>query len=125
LRVRRGRAAEAAEDLRRATALRPEQYQGYVNLAQALLQDGKLDEAVVQLDRAVEREPRLASLYATRARAHVLRQDDAAALADLATALEVEPGRPAEAAADDRLERGRILHRRKDYKGAVKEYAAA
>jgi tetratricopeptide (TPR) repeat protein len=125
LRVRQGRAADAVEDLRRATALRPQQYQGYVNLAQALLQDKKLDEAVRQLDQAIECEPRLASLHATRARVHVLRQDDAAALADLATALAQGSTRPAAAVADDHLERGRILHRRKDYKGALKEYDAA
>jgi tetratricopeptide (TPR) repeat protein len=122
LSVRRGRTADAIEDLRRATALRPEQYQGYVNLAQALLQEKKLDEAVAEMGRAIEREPHLASLYATRGRIHVLRGDDAAALADLATALNVEPGRPAAASANDHLERGRILHRRKDYKRAVKEY---
>jgi tetratricopeptide (TPR) repeat protein/tRNA A-37 threonylcarbamoyl transferase component Bud32 len=125
LRVRQGRSADALDDLGRATALRPRQYQGYVNLAQAFVRDKKFDEAVRQLDQAIEREPRLASLYATRARVHVLRQDDEAALADLAKALVVEPGRPAAAAAEDRLECGRILHRRKDYKGAVAAYDAA
>jgi len=125
LRVRQGRAAEAIEDLSRATALRPQLYQGYVNLAQALVQDRKLDDALRPLDEAIQREPRLASLYSTRARVHVLRQDDAAALADLAKALGVEPGRAAPAVAEDHLERGRILHRRKDYKGAVRAYDAA
>jgi tetratricopeptide (TPR) repeat protein len=125
LRVRQGRSAEAIEDLRRATALKPQQYQGYVNLAQAFVRAQKLDEAVRQLDQAIAHEPQLASLYSTRARVHLLRQDDAAALADLTKAIGLEAGRLAPSVAEDHLERGRLLHQRKDYEAAVRAYDAA
>jgi tetratricopeptide (TPR) repeat protein len=123
--IRQGRLVEAGEDLRRATALRPGQYQGYVNLAQAYLQDQKLDEAVGQLDQAVEHQPHLASLYRTRARVHLLRQEDSAALADLDRAINLEAGRASPDLAEDHLERGRILHRRKEYDAALGAYDAA
>jgi tetratricopeptide (TPR) repeat protein len=122
LRIRQGRTAEAVEELRRATALRPQQYQGYVNLAQAFLRDQQLDEAVRQLDRAVERAPRLAPLFRTRARVHLLRRDSAAALADLEKATRLEENRASAALAEDHLERGRILHGRKDFEAALRAY---
>jgi tetratricopeptide (TPR) repeat protein len=125
LRIRQGRTADAVDELRRATALRPQQYQGYVNLAQAFVRAQQLDEAVRQLDQAVAREPELAPLFRTRARVHLLRQDSAAALADLERAIRLEKNWASPALAEDHVEVGRILHRKKDCEAAVRAYDAA
>ncbi|HJT76046.1 MAG TPA: tetratricopeptide repeat protein, partial [Gemmataceae bacterium] len=105
LRVRQGRLDSATADLRQAIALRPQQYQGYVNLAQAFLKAGQPDAAITQLDEAIRREPGLASLYRTRARVHVVLEDRAAALADLDRAIALEAAGAPPALADDYLER--------------------
>ena len=124
-RIRQGRTAEAIEDLRCANQIRPQRYQGYVNLAQAFVKDKKLSEAVEQLDQAIQKAPGLALLHRTRARTFLLQQNDAAALIDLKQAISLDAGNASPALAEDYLERGRILHRGKDYEGAVKAYDSA
>ena len=138
LRLRQGRVDRAMADFQEAVALRPQQYQAYVNMAQAHLKTQQLDAAVQDLDQAVRREPGLASLYRTRARVHVLRHDQDAALADLEWAIELEStpltlpsppsggeGRVRGVLAEDHLERGRLLHQQKDYSRALAAYDAA
>jgi tetratricopeptide (TPR) repeat protein len=63
-------------------------------------------------------------LYRTRARVHLLGQDQTAALADLERAIELATGTPAEVA-EDHLERGRLLYHQKEYSGALEAYDAA
>jgi tetratricopeptide (TPR) repeat protein len=113
LRIRQGRAADAVVDLQNAVGLKPGQYQGYVNLAQAYLKGQQLEDAVRQMDEAIRREAGLAALYRTRARLHLLRQDSAAALADLETTTRLDP-----AVAEDHVEKAHLLLRRKEYRAA-------
>jgi serine/threonine protein kinase/predicted Zn-dependent protease len=119
MRIRQGSLDKAMADLQQAIALRPQQYQGYVNLAQAYLKGQHLDEAAEQLDQAIRLEPAVAALYRTRARLQLLRQNHAAALADLDQALLAEKSATNPALADDQFERGRILHSQKDYAAAL------
>jgi tetratricopeptide (TPR) repeat protein len=70
LRIRQGQLGPAIQDLREAIALKPEQYQGYVNLAQACLKDKKPEEARRQMDEAIRREPNLAASGWNRAVHH-------------------------------------------------------
>lgn len=125
LRIRQGRLDEAGADLREAIALRPGQYQGYLNLAQAQLRAKEFDDAIAQLDEAVRLEPGVASLYRTRARLRLLRNEPEAALADFEEAIRREPTPAAPAAAEDHLDRARILYARKDYAKALAAAEAA
>jgi len=118
-RFRQNRLDLAVADLERAIALKPRQYQGYVNLAQAYAKEQKLDEAVRQMDRAIQQESGLAALYRTRARVHQQRQDDAATLADLERAIDLDARNPSATLADDHLLRARILLRRQDARAAL------
>ena len=119
MRIRQGRLDLAKADLKQAIALRPNQYQGYLNLAQAQLKDGKRQDALDQLDHSIRLEPSLGSLYRTRARIHLLRQDQKAALADLDDAIRLEPSTSILILAEDHLTRGRLLFQQKDFVGAV------
>ncbi|MCI0457110.1 MAG: tetratricopeptide repeat protein, partial [Gemmataceae bacterium] len=125
LRIRTGHLDSAMADLRQAVALRPQQYQGYLNLAQAYLKGDQINEALAQLDQAIHREPKLASLYRTRSRVHLMRQDQVAALADLDRVLALEAAAARPILAEDYLERGRLLYSQKDYAGALEAYDAA
>jgi serine/threonine protein kinase/tetratricopeptide (TPR) repeat protein len=109
MRIRREWNSEATEDLRAAIALKPDQFQAYINLAQALQNLKRWDEAVGMLDRAITLAPGQAVLY--RARAHLLRlrSRDPEALKDLDRAIELSrPDDPL--LADDQRDRGLILH---------------
>jgi serine/threonine protein kinase/tetratricopeptide (TPR) repeat protein len=119
MRLRQERLDLAVADLEKAIALRPRQYQGYVNLAQAYLKEQKPDEAARQMDQAIQQEGGMAALYRTRARVHQLRQDDAAALADLERAIDLDARNPSSALPDDHLARARILLRRQDARAAL------
>ena len=54
--------------------LRPELYHTHVNLAKAYEQQNNLDQAVKEMDRAIEQAPGQSSLYRTRARFHLQAQ---------------------------------------------------
>jgi tetratricopeptide (TPR) repeat protein len=125
LRIRQGKLDRAVADLQAAVALRPQQYQGYVNLAQAHLKSQCPEEARRQLDLAIQREPGLASLYRTRARIEHLLHDDAAALADLDRAIRLEPAAATASLAEDHLERARLLATGKDFAAALEACDAA
>jgi tetratricopeptide (TPR) repeat protein len=115
--------AEAITDLERAIAIRPNQYQAYVSLAQIYQGQGIWDRALGMYGKAIKHEPNLAFLYRMRARLHLEVQNLEAALDDFARALEKETQRRNRA--KDHAERGRILHLRKRYQEAVCEFDAA
>jgi len=125
LRIRQGRLDSAVTDLQKAIALRPQLYQGYVNLAQAHLKAQHLEDAIKQLDLAIHREPGLASLFRTRARVRLLSGDQSAALADLDQAIRLGSDAAPQVLAEDHLERGRLLHRQKDHQRALEACDAA
>jgi tetratricopeptide (TPR) repeat protein len=119
LRVRQGQSEQAIADLKAAIALRPKQYQGYVNLSQAYLRAGKLDQAVAELDQAIACAGQLGSLYRTRARVQLLRRQETQALADLERAYQLDRDAPPELRASDQRERARLFLRRKEYARAL------
>jgi tetratricopeptide (TPR) repeat protein len=98
----------AAADLNEAIALKPNEYQAYVNLAQAYRRLNNLALALEQLDRAVEVEPGLAHVYRLRARLHLERKEPALALQDFERAIARESA-DSPYLADDHVERGRLL----------------
>jgi tetratricopeptide (TPR) repeat protein len=145
--VNRGFAALRQRDPRRAAAaleeavrLRPELYHAHVNLAEARALQQDYVRAVEHLDRAVAiagkeletlaaghdravadaQRARLASLYGTRARMQVKRDDVTAALRDLDAAIGVAPptASPGSLARDHR-ERALVLYRLRRYPEAL------
>ena len=125
MRIREGSLDSAMADLQLAISLRPRQYQGYVNLAQAYLKGQQLEQAVEQLDHAIQLEPNAASLYRTRARLQLLRQNSSDALADFDQVMRLETTAATPALADDHFERGRILHVQQDFPAALAAFDAA
>jgi serine/threonine protein kinase/tetratricopeptide (TPR) repeat protein len=124
LRVRQGRFEDAVADLKAATALKPADYQAYVNLAQAYRRLDKLDLALEQLHRAVQLEPSLAHLYQLRARLHLERKEPALALEDFGRAIERESA-DSPHLADDHFERGRLLLREHKHAEALAAFDSA
>jgi tetratricopeptide (TPR) repeat protein len=96
MRIRRGRFAEAADDLRRAIAREPHQYPAYANLARVFSAQGRWSEAIEQIDRAIRLAPRVASLHRTRAQIHLEAGQEPEAQRDYDQAIRLEPaGSPA------------------------------
>jgi serine/threonine protein kinase/tetratricopeptide (TPR) repeat protein len=124
LRIKENRPGDAVTDLTAAIKLKPNEYQAYVNLAQAYRRLDKMDQALEQLHRAVELEPTLAHLYRLRARLHLERKEPALALKDFDQAIRREsPDSPA--LVDYRVERGRLLLRDGKHQGALADFDAA
>jgi tetratricopeptide (TPR) repeat protein len=124
MRVRRGQHESAKEDFLAAIALKPEQFQAYIDLAQALQNLNRLDEALEALNQAIKRAPGQAVLYRARAQLHRLRSEDGDALNDLDRAIEQSTSDDP-ALAVDRLERGLILQQSCRYPEALSEYDRA
>ncbi len=91
VRLLRGRAEDAERDLRRAIELRPNDYQGHVNLAQVLQRRGDPDGALEHVGRAVDLRGDDPALYYLRAGLQVVRGDRAAARRDFERGLAREP----------------------------------
>src|SRR5207248_1202280 len=75
MRIRRGRDQAAIEDLKAAITLKLDQFQAYINLAQAFQNLKRWNDALETLDRAIARAPGQAVLH--RARSQVRRQRSA------------------------------------------------
>ena len=113
LRFQRLRLDEAVADFERAAALDPTRYHAFASLASALSKQGRRDEAIGRLDRAIALKPDLAALYRDRA---LIRLDGGdpplasaeAALRDLDAAIRREPPNGRDAAGDH-ARRARLL----------------
>ncbi|MGE3806875.1 MAG: tetratricopeptide repeat protein, partial [Gemmataceae bacterium] len=117
--------ARAIGQYHQAIALQPNQYQAHVNLAQLYQTQGRLGDALENLDRAIELHDRDASLYRTRGLLQLRCGNEQAALDDLDRAIALAPpGKSANLAADF-IERGRILFRRKRYDAALESFEQA
>ncbi|MBV8126764.1 MAG: tetratricopeptide repeat protein, partial [Planctomycetaceae bacterium] len=113
LRFQRLRLDEAVADFRRAAALDPTRYHAFASLASALSKQGRRDEALGRLDRAIALKPDLAALYRDRARIRLDGGDPPpaaaeAALRDLDEAIRREPSDGRDAAGDH-ARRARLL----------------
>jgi serine/threonine protein kinase/tetratricopeptide (TPR) repeat protein len=124
VRVREDRVDDAVADLKTAIELEPNEYQAYVNLAQAYRRLNEPDLALEQLDRAVRLEPALAHLYRLRARLYLERKEPALALKDFDRAIERE-NTDSPFLADDHVERGRLLLLDRKYSEALASFDAA
>jgi tetratricopeptide (TPR) repeat protein len=134
-RIGRQRYAEAEQDLRRAIALRPAQYQAYATLAHVQQQQQKkLPEAAAALGQALAAARRLVEgqeadaqtlvlLYRQRARVQAARADLEAALRDLGAALVLDE--PGAGRARTGRERGHLLYRLGRHEQALACYATA
>ncbi len=108
MRVRGGRHEAAIEDFQAAIRSKPDQFQAYVDLAQAYQNLERFDDAMGVLNRAIARNPRQSVLYRTRASIHKHLSDGSRALEDLDRAIAcAASGDPA--IVGDHLERGLIL----------------
>jgi eukaryotic-like serine/threonine-protein kinase len=108
MRIRRGRNAEAVADLSEAIALKPDQFEAYINLAMAYQKLGRWGEALSTLGRAIDDHPSEPVLYRARSQAYRLRSRTDEALGDLRRVIELLPtDDPASAA--DHLEIALIL----------------
>jgi tetratricopeptide (TPR) repeat protein len=115
LRVQRKQFAEGAADFQRAIALDGTRYNAYASLAQALRLQGKPQEAVLRVEEAIARAPRVPVLYRMRALARLDRPELSAieseeVLNDLAESARLDASSGA-AAAGDHARRGRLLLR--------------
>jgi tetratricopeptide (TPR) repeat protein len=105
---------DAAAGYRDAIRLDATRYEAFAGLAQVLHRQGRWDEAVEQLSRAILRNPDYAPLYRERSRVRRERDEPTpeqrlAALHDLDLAIAHEPpGSPI--LASDQTERGKLLH---------------
>jgi tetratricopeptide (TPR) repeat protein len=126
LNIRRRRWQEAVRNLRQAVKVNPQGFQGYVNLAQALAGEGKLAEAMAELDQAIELAPNLAVLYESRAKLQLRRKNRTAARADFEQAIAREPpdGKP-DRLVNNLVELGRLLDRERKYSEALASYDRA
>jgi serine/threonine protein kinase/Tfp pilus assembly protein PilF len=110
MRVRRGQYESATEDFLAAIALKPDQFQAYLDLAQAFQDRNRLDDALAALNQAIDRAPGQAIVYRARAQLHRLRSNDEQALRDLDRAIDSSSAN-AQAHAGDYLERA-LIHQR-------------
>jgi serine/threonine protein kinase/tetratricopeptide (TPR) repeat protein len=108
LRIRQERYGDAVAELNAATGLKPDAFQAFVNLARAYRGQGRLDQALEALDRAIVLEPRQGHLYRLRAQLRLDRHEPAQALGDFDQALAHEDA-TSPYRVDNYVERGRLL----------------
>jgi tetratricopeptide (TPR) repeat protein/tRNA A-37 threonylcarbamoyl transferase component Bud32 len=121
IRVRRKNLDGAVADLERAVALRPAEWQAYVNLAAAYTEQGRTREAGAQLDRAVALRPAqgLPAIHRNRARLRQAGGDPAAAAAELMKAAAAEQRENVVARAADYLQSAKLLEKAGRHADAV------
>lgn len=124
LRIRQERFDDAITDLNAAVALKPGEYQAFVNLAQAYRQLKDLDAALAQLDAALEREPTVAHLYRLRARLRVERDEPEPARVDFQQAIRLEDTN-SPYLADDHVAYGRLLLRAGEHEQSLAAFVSA
>jgi regulator of sirC expression with transglutaminase-like and TPR domain len=116
----------AREDLEKAITVWPQAYQAYANLAQVHVVRKDYRAAEQVLTRALDRRPRDAGLYRTRARTRLGLGDQAGARDDFHKAIQMRPkGDHSEELASDCVELGHLYHRAEKYPEALAAFDAA
>lgn len=124
LRIRQERYDDAIADLNEAIKLKPTGYPAFVSLAQTYRLLKNLDQALKQLDFAIEHQPSVAHLYRLRARLHLERNEPALALADFDQAVTRDDA-SSPFHVDDLVERGRLLMREGKHQESLASLDAA
>jgi tetratricopeptide (TPR) repeat protein/tRNA A-37 threonylcarbamoyl transferase component Bud32 len=121
IRVRQKKLVEAVADLKRATIVRPNEWQAYVNLAAAYTEQGRAEDAAVQLDRAVALRPvqGLAAIHRNRARLRQQAGDLVIAAEELGQAAAAEPAANVATRAADYLQKARLLEKAGRHSDAI------
>jgi tetratricopeptide (TPR) repeat protein len=124
--LRQGKLEEAITDLQKAAALRPQECQAYVMLAQAFQRRKQCAEADRALETALRLRPDLPLVHRTRAEMLWERGelDDALNQYDKTIALERDKS-TSPLLAEDYVARGRVLHSQRRFADAVAAYDAA
>ncbi len=129
LNIRRGRWEAAVGDLRRALAVNEKGVHACINLANALQEWGKLDEAVSALDKAIQLEPKVTELYESRASLNRDRKHWPAARKDYAQVIlarerEIGDDKP-DQLVKNLVELGRIQYHERSYPESLASYDRA
>jgi serine/threonine protein kinase/Flp pilus assembly protein TadD len=123
LRLRQGKVAEAVVDLETAVALRPDECQAHLTLAQAFQRQMRFADAAREIDTAVRLRPDLPLVHRARGQLHLEQRGLDAAVRDFETAVRLEPaGSSSPALVGDYLECGRIRHMQNRFQDAVAAY---
>ena len=124
VRLRHRRLQQAEDDFRTAIDREKKFPAAYLNLAEALRLQGKLSAALVELERCLEFSPKSARANHAMATIHMQQNKLDEALDDLNEAATwVRAG--SMLAAQVHADRGRVLHRQKQYEEALVQYEAA
>jgi serine/threonine protein kinase/Flp pilus assembly protein TadD len=100
MRIRRGRNEDAIVDLTAAIALKPDQFEAFINLAMGYKNLGHWDQALETLGQALAVHPMQAVLYRARSQIYRLRGQTNPALNDLKKVIELMPTDDPESVAD-------------------------
>jgi tetratricopeptide (TPR) repeat protein/tRNA A-37 threonylcarbamoyl transferase component Bud32 len=117
------KSSQAAEDFRKAIALKPDQTLVYVSLASAYQQQNRVDDALQQLTAALKWKKDLPAIYRARARIYEQQGDLRLALDDLDHA--VQASEDSQEQARDQVERGRLFQRLEQFNDALSAYREA
>lgn len=120
--LQQGRLTEAVTDLEQAIALRPDECQGHIALAQALGRQQKWNDAVHEIDVALRLRPDLPAVHRARGQLYVAMKEPDAALRDFETAIHLDPKAQPETLAGDLVECGKIHHHQRRYCKALAAY---
>jgi tetratricopeptide (TPR) repeat protein/tRNA A-37 threonylcarbamoyl transferase component Bud32 len=120
-RIRQKKPAEAVVDLERASKLRPNEWQAYVNLAAAYTDLGRARDAVEMLDRALALRPvqGMAAIHRNRARLNQESGDLVGAAKELEKAAAAEPAGNVSTRAADYQESSRFLEKAGQHTAAI------
>lgn len=124
VRLRHRQVKKAADDFRIAIDQDDQQPAGYLNLAEALRLQGKMADALVELEHCIEVAPTYARAFHAKAIIHVQQNKLDESLDDLDDAIRWAPS-GSMLAAQIHADRGKVLHRQKHYEQALDEYELA
>jgi len=126
MRGKQGKFAEATADLQKDQTLMPHLHYATESLVHVYLGAKRLAEAAPLLEEAIQRWPKIGSLYALRARLALAKGDGKAAIRDSQIALKLQPAESIDAVlADEFVKFAEAAIQERKYNDAVDAAAAA
>jgi tRNA A-37 threonylcarbamoyl transferase component Bud32/lipoprotein NlpI len=124
--IRRREWENAIADLKQAMAVDPAAYQAHADLAQALHGEGRHEEALAAIGRAIECAPDLPELYLVRAQMSLGRKNRSGVLADYKRAIARDLAKgPSRRLAETFVKVGQLLLEEKEYSAALVQFERA